>query len=183
MSVIILSWVDKGTCEHNPVYWHQVSLHQAGVGWGFGTVIFKVHPLMKNFSHPIPPVLKKKKEKKKGKCTSVTLSNYTVQKKNSQQQSRLPHYLFKVVCWLEMLFRVNNLLFTTNFVIVKFVTRSAGALVDTTTSTRLRNVGRSVCSDRFVYSLHSQSRSEAPITVSAAARRHGRSFFINSFVL
>ena len=66
---------------------------------------------------------------------------------------------------------------------LKFVTRSAGAFVDTTTPIRLRNVGRSVCSDRFVYSLHSQSRSEAPITVSAAARRHGRSFFINSFVL
>ena len=44
MSVIILSWVDKGTCEHNTVYWHQVTLHQAGVGWGFGIVIFKVHP-------------------------------------------------------------------------------------------------------------------------------------------
>ncbi|WP_419602504.1 hypothetical protein, partial [Thiolapillus sp.] len=62
MSVIILSWVDKGTCEHNTVYWHQVSLHQAGVGWGFGTVIFKVHPFsfFKSLSHPISPVLKKK---------------------------------------------------------------------------------------------------------------------------
>ena len=34
----------KGLAEHYTVYWHQVSLHPAGVGWGFGTVIFKVHP-------------------------------------------------------------------------------------------------------------------------------------------
>ena len=94
MSVIILSWVDKGTCEHHTVYWHQVSLHQAGVGWGFGSVIFKVHPFsfFKSLSHPISPVLKKKG----GKCTSLTLSNYTDQKKNSQQQSRLPHCLFEI---------------------------------------------------------------------------------------
>ena len=93
MSVILLSWVDKGHCEHNTVYWHQVSLHQAGVGWGFGTVIFKVHPFsfFKSLSHPISPVLKKG-----GKCTSLTLSNYTDRKKNSQQQSRLPHCLFEI---------------------------------------------------------------------------------------
>ena len=94
MSVIILSWVDKGTCEQHSVYWHQVSLHQAGVGWGFGTVIFKVHPFsfFKSLSHPISPVLKKR-----GKCTSLTLSNYTDQKKNSQQQSKtLKHCLFKI---------------------------------------------------------------------------------------
>ena len=47
MSAIALSWVAKGTCEHYTVYWHQVSLHQVGVGWGFSIVIFKDHPLKK----------------------------------------------------------------------------------------------------------------------------------------
>ena len=76
-----------------------------------------------------------------------------------------------------MLFRVKNPLFTTNFVTVKFVTRSAGAFVDTTTSIRLGNVGRSVCLDRVVYSLHSQEVVAKPLLQSAPPRGGTRDDF------
>ena len=76
-----------------------------------------------------------------------------------------------------MLFRVKNPLFTTNFVTVKCVTRSAGAFVDTTTSIRLRNVGRSVCLDRVVYSLHSQEVVAKPLLQSAPPRGGTRDDF------
>ena len=75
-----------------------------------------------------------------------------------------------MVCWLEMFFHDKNPLFTTNFVIVKFVTRSAEAFVNTTTSGQLGNVGRSVSLVRFVYSLHSQEVVAKPLLRSAPPR-------------
>ena len=60
---------------------------------------------------------------------------------------------------------------------LKFVTRSAGAFVDTTTPIRLRNVGRSVCLDRVVYSLHSQEVVAKPLLQSAPPRGGTRDDF------